>query len=325
MRLERLLLGAWLLVAAAAAAQDSTAYFRALLEHMRPSVADIGGLVAPEIVAVNHYPLFPSPGEGVRVRATVMTYRSMVPYRIKEVKLTYWRHGETKRAEVEMKPEEVEQGVYAARIPQGSEGDEVFYAVSATDDWGNKAVEMPPDTPLSVLLRDPQDATLPGPLDILSLQGGRDALLRLCLELRERPKRAIKNEKGRSEAALYGLAVMDRDVRYKPYATEGELTSGWLAGYVPQLRLEGMFRMADLLAALTSGPKEPSPAEFEMAEATLCFRFDPALVREDAEMGLKVGAVTVTAGLPDFTLKPKDATPMLVLYPVLRSYTVRKL
>lgn len=325
MRSRRLLLGAWLLVAASAAAQDSTAYFRALLEHMRSSVADIGGLVAPEIVAANHYPLFPSPQEQVLIRATVQVYRSMVPYRIKEVRLTYWRRGEAKRTDVKMKVEDKHLGIYRASIPGAKEGEEIFYAIAATDAWGNKAVEIPPQTPLKTLIRDAEDAALPGPLDILSLQAARDDKLRLCVELREKPKRTIKAQKGQSDAALYGLAVVDRDVRYKPYATEGELTGGWLAAYVPFLRLAGMFRTTDLLAALTSPPEGPSLAEFEREGATLCFRFDPAVVREDAEMGLKVAAVTVTAGVPDFTLKPKDATPMLMLYPTVRSYTVRRL
>lgn len=297
-----------LLFSAAAAEGDSMAHFRALLEHSRPSAADYGGMVAPEIFSVAHYPAYPQPGDRVTVRAKVASYSSMVPYEIAKVTLTYRKNRggwNTKN----MKLEDPEHGIYSLTFPQVREGDEIFYAVRALDDWGNVAVELPPGSPAQTLMRDSEDFFLHPPLDIREITAAYgDGLLRLCMEQNGEFRKTINGE-----MAVYGIALIGRDVRYKPDETESELGSALVATYLPGLNVKDIVRTYELLDA-AGGKKGKSRAEFTKEEKKFCFTFAPEIIREEYSTGLKLSGVTITGDLATMTLKPKDTTRVVMLY-----------
>lgn len=299
-----------------AAEEDSMAGFRALLEHSQPSATDFGGMVAPEIYSVAHYPAYPQPGDRVTVRAKVASYSSMVPYRIVKVSLSYKKNsGEWNT--VLMKLEDAEHGVYGLTFPEVREGDEIFYTVRALDDWGNVAIELSPDRPAQTLMEDTEDFFLQPPLDIRTLEGAYGGgQLKLCMKQRGELKKTVGGE-----MVVYGIAVLEKDVRYKPDETETELSSSRVAAYLPGLNVKGVVRTNELLSA-AGGGKSDVKSEFTKKDNKFCFAFRPEDIRRDYTTGLKLAGVTITGDLSTMTMKPKDATRVVMVYPGDHSFKV---
>lgn len=299
--------------------EDSMAYFRSLLQYSQSSATDIGGMVAPEIFAVSHYPSHPQPGEKVVIKAKVGSYNSMVPYKIKKVELTYWKND--KKEIQEMKLEDSEQGIYNAVLPEVKEEDEVFYTLRVEDDWGNIALEIFPDLPLQTLLEDSEDSFLKPSLDIKKIEAAYEGdRLHLCMELKDIPKRIISGE-----VAVYALAVLGRDVRYKPFYTEGELDAFWMAAYFPYLNIQDLVPASEIFNFSGSGGKKEKRADFLKEGNKLCFFFSPEIVREDFSVGLKIIGLTISGGIAPFAIKPMDATHVIMLYLGGHSFKVYKI
>lgn len=298
--------------------EDSMAYFKNLLTYSQPSSADIGGIVAPEILAVNHYPLFPKASEKIEIRATVISYASMVSYPVEEVILHFWKPGEEKKQK-KMKLIDKVHGVYRATVSGMEAGEELFYTVSARDSWGNIAIELSPDGEMQQILGDDEDHFLPASLDIQSVSAAYSLDgLKLCLALRGKPKRNLGNEAG-----IYGIVVFSKDVRFKPFQVGGgELMSGWVAAYVPLLRVKDLISLSQISDLLSLSGKQETKARFSHSGNTICFAFSPSVVRQDFSLGLKVAGLTVTASVAPPAIKPKDATRMAMIYPVFHSFQV---
>lgn len=308
-------------VAAGAAAQeDSMAGFRALVENFKPSAASMGGMNAPEILSVANYPVRPRAGEKTTVRAMVGTYNSMVPYKVAKVRISYWIAGGEK-TEADMKLEDAAHGIYTAELPAFAEGDDVYYTVSAWDDWGNAAIELAPAAQLSQvqIATDQEDKDIDPSMDIRALYAayGESGKLQLCMELSEKAKRMVKND-----IAAYIIVIFGRDVRYKPELTESEFTSGWMAGYLPNLMLKDLIQTSELQSVLDPSKKRPKRADFAEKDKRFCFTFAPELVREDFENGLKLVGATVAVSMSPMAMKPTDTTNTIMLYPVAHSFKV---
>ncbi len=307
---------AFLLTTGIASAQDSMASFRALIQFNKPPASSIGGFVAPEIFAVSHYPLFPKSGQSVVVKANIGSYNSMVPYKVTIAQLTYWKKDGAKTT-VDMKKEDPVNGIFSAAIPASKSGEEVFYTVKAKDDWGNVAIELPPDAQITEITRDPEDATINPSMDILGVYGffNQDGKLRLCMELKDKAKRVVDKD-----FAAYGLFVFGRDVRYEPNLCESELSSAWLAAYVPNLFISDIVPSSELMSLLGAGKPKEKKAEFFEKGNKFCFTFSPEIVRKDYSVGLKVVGVTLAASLSPTAIKPTDTSVAAMVYPVVHSF-----
>lgn len=309
----RLLFAALLLCAlrGVGACDDSMASFRALLEFSRPSATDVGAMIAPEIFAVNHYPLRPRAGQDILIRARVGVYNSMAPYKITDVSLTAWTRNTPPRI-IPMKLEDADQDLYSATVPGVKNGEELFYTVSAHDDWGNAAVELAPGAPAQIVLEDAKDDALNPSLDVRKIEAMYDATerLRLCVETRAKARRVIGQD-----PAAYGIFVLANDVRYKPSLTESEMMEAWMAAYFPYLGIKDLMPAGELLSAATGSGKHAKRATFSEQGNALCFTFDPRAVRADFHNGLKLAGVTITASLSPMAMKPMDTTHMVMLYP----------
>lgn len=319
-RLIALAIFACLLMPCAARAEDdSMATFKAMLQYNAPPATDIGGWVAPEIFSVNQYPYRPKAGDAITVRAVVRSYNGMVSYRVADVSLAWWKKGGEKQT-VAMKPEDAQLGIYSATLPAFKQGDEIFYSVSARDDWGNAAIELPPDDIEQTLMTDTQDAAISPSLDIRSLAasyspGGK---LALCMDLTDKPLKNLG-----SDMLAYGMMVFENDVRYKPEQTETELNSAYLAAYLPAFSISGLLRTNELLGALTGGSKSENKTQFKKTGNRLCFRFSPDAVREDYANGLKIAGATIAVSAGQFVPKLTDTTHMVMLYPVSRYIRIK--
>lgn len=293
------------------------AWFRSLIENARAEATDMGGWVAPEIYGVNIYPLRPAAGDTPVVRAMIGTWNGMVSYTAASVTLTYWKAGGDKTT-VDMKRIDETHGIYEAALPRAAAGDEYFYTVSATDTWGNAAIQAPPGGDRIPLMADTQDAALDPSLDVISVQAANygDQLM-LCLELAGKPGRNIG-----SDLLAYGVILFGEDVRYKPSKTETELGSAWLAGHVPAFSISDLMPASDLAGALAPAPG-PKKAEFKKKDNLMCWRFDPAVVRADYEIGLKVVGASLAVDSSSMALKISDTTHVTMLYPRVNSFKVQ--
>lgn len=304
------------------AADDSMAGFRAMIEYSQPPATDVGGMVAPEILGVTHYPVFPQAGKPVLVRARVGSYNSMVPYRVTKVELTVTtrsKDGE-KTQTLPMKVEDAEQDLFSATLPELREGDEVTYTVRAEDDWGNAAVELAPDAPSQTIMKDTEDAVLKGGADILGLEAGyAQGILKMCLETREKAKSTIGKDPG-----VYGIFMYGNDVRFKPFLTETELTSGFVGAYFPYLNIKDLAPAAELFSLAGGGKAAAKRADFSSEGNKICFAFNPAVVRGDFVSGLKTAGATIAVNMSPMAAKPQDTTHIVMMYPTVHSFRVRK-
>jgi hypothetical protein len=327
-------------LAASAAAQDSMANFRSMIENSTPSAADVGGLIAPEILAVTQLPTHPQPGGKVTLRAMVQTYHSMVPYKIASVSVTWWKTGgkpltapmklldparsgaigKSTKTKLLVPATDQVTGIYAYTLPAPvRDGEEIFYTISVTDTWGNAAVELAPDAPPQTIMKDDTDKPLDPSLDIRALDAAAssDGRLRLCLKLGDKPKRALG-----ADYTAYGLFLFGNDVRYKPFLTESEVGSAWLAAYLPALNVRDMAPASELLSLVSGGGGGPKRADVTPKGDTVCYAFNPALLRDDPANGIKCAGVTIALGLKTMSIKPADTTRMLMLYPTVHSFRV---
>lgn len=308
--------------------EDSMSTFKAFLEHAKPSVTDIGGAVAPEILNVSHFPHLPQPGDRVVIRATVKHYSSMVSYKIKKVELMVWKKDGARQI-IEMQTEDADAGIYSATLPTVKEHDEIFYAVRTEDTFGNVAMELAPGglAKLEILMKDKEDGAIPPFMDVREISGAFDGdKLKLCMTLGDQPKRTMGND-----VAGYALAIFDKDVRYKPYQMESELQSGWMAGYLPQLQIRDVIPTSELFDIQSvmsgGGKKKEKRAEFENVKEKnmLCYTFNPAMIRGDYNVGLKLVGVTIAASISPLAVKMMDATHIVTIYTVSHSFKVYKL
>lgn len=302
----------------AAGEEDSTAYFQQLLQYTQPSATDVGGFSTPEILAVSRTPFVPRGGDRVRVFAKVISFHSMVPYSIVSVSLHYSVGGVMQ--EVPMKATG-EDDVYQVTLPPFKAGTEVLYGVSAKDSWGNVARELLPGEE-ALLVTDPVDPNLISPsLDIRALKGAYgEGKLTLCLELGAALRRSR-----RKEALIYGISVGGEDARYRPYLTAGgEVTSGFIAAYIPFLRLSDLFPAGELTQIFTQVGRKETRAHFEKQEKSFCFSFPPQSVRSDFSLGLKVAGVTISASISELAIKPQDGTKMALVLPRFHSFWVEE-
>lgn len=308
--------------------EDSMSTFKAFLEHAKPSVTDIGGAVAPEILNVSHFPHLPQPGDRVVIRATVKHYSSMVSYKIKKVELMVWKKDGARQI-IEMQVEDADAGIYSITLPAVKEHDEIFYAALAVDSFGNAAIELAPEglAKPEILMKDKEDGAIPPFMDVREISGAFDGdKLKLCLQLGGQPKRTMGND-----VAGYAMAIFEKDVRYKPYQMESELQSGWMAGYLPVLQLRDVMPTSELFDIQSvmagGGKKKEKRAEFENVKEKnmLCYTFNPAMIRGDYNAGLKLVGVTIAASISPLAVKMMDATHIVTVYPVSHSFKVYKI
>lgn len=308
-----------LLLTGAAAAQDSMASYRSMLENSGASAGDYGALIGPEILSVEPYPLMPRPGDAVKIRATVMSYSSMAPFKIVKTQLSFSINGGPAQT-VEMKVEDAELGIYSHTLPKLKDGDDVTWSVRAVDDWGNAAIEIAPGTENLLLLQDLPDKDVAPPVDIDTIDAAWDGeKLRLCMTQKAKIEKTVNRE-----IAVYGIAMFDRDVRYKTDMTDGvELGTGMIAAYANLMgsTVKDIVKIPQLLEAAT-GKKVGRGAEFEKKDNRMCFTFAPSLIREDYANGLKLAGATITGDLATMSLKPRDTTRVVMLYPVRHSLKV---
>ena len=307
-------------IASSARAQDSMSNFRSMIENARASVTDVGGFIAPEIYGVSRYPAMPVSGGKVTIRAKVGTYYSAVASRIAKVELTYWKTGGGKTT-VAMNVEDAGQGIYSAEIPGAAEGDEIFYAVSAVDDSGAAAMEVPQGADWTTLMSDAEDKDLSQGMDVRKVEASFPAenTLRLCMDLTAKPERMLG-----SDMAAYAIAVFGGDVRYKPDLTESELSSAWMAAYLPSFSVADIAPANELLSLISGSGGKKKRAEFMKKENRLCFSFDPSLIRADYGVGLKTVGLTIAVNTSQMAIKPMDATHPVMLYPGAHSYKIYK-
>ena len=305
--------------AAPAQAQDSMAQFRTFIENASPAAADMGAWNAPEIFAANHYPFMPAAGDAVSVRAVVKSFSGMAPYKVTDVSLTWWKQGGDKTT-APMKLIDEEQGIYQAALGKFASGEEVFYTVTAVDDWGNVSMELPPDGNTVTLVEDADDPYLNPAMDILAMQAAYsgDGDLRLCLKMKAKPERTQGND-----MLAYGLFLFSNDVRFKPSLTETELQYGWLAVHLPAFSVSDMVSASDLMSVLAPGGKSSKNAKFKKKDETLCFMFDPSVVRKDYALGLKLAGAAIAVDAGAMAIKPTDATHAVMLYPTVHNFRAR--
>ncbi len=308
--------------------EDSMASFKSLLENAKASFTDIGGIIAPEILNVSQFPSMPQPGDHVVIRATVKTYSSMVSYKVAKVELMYWFKNDVQQI-VQMQPEDADAGIYSAALATVKDGDEIYYAVRAEDTFGNVAVELAPEglDKLETLMEDKEDGGLPPFMDVRGVYGAYDGeKLKLCLQLGGQPKRTMGND-----VAAYAIAILGRDVRYKPDYTESELQAGWMAGYLPVLQIRDVMPTSELFDIQSvmsgGGKKKEKRAEFENVKEKnmLCYTFNPSIIRSDYSVGLKLAGATIAASISPMSVKMMDATHIVMLYPVSHSFKVYKI
>jgi hypothetical protein len=309
------------LCAGVARAQDSMANFRSLIENASPPAADVGGFVAPEIYSVNNYPLHPAPGETVTIRAKVGSYYSMVGYKIEKVDLTYWKSGGEKKT-VGMNAEDEAAGIYSAVLPAAADGEEVFYTVSAGDSWGASAREVAPGADWHLMMDDVEDTAIPASMDVRKVEAAFPAEnnVRLCMELSAKP-----DKMSGKDLAAYAIAVFGKDVRYKPELTESELTSAWMAVYLPAFSVQDLVPANEMMSLIAPSGKKEKRADFMKKESRMCFSFAPSLIRNDFETGLKVVGLTIAINTGAMAIKPMDATHPVMFYPGGHSYKVYKI
>lgn len=303
------------------AEDDSMANFKSLVQNFKPSAADMGGMVAPEIYSAINYPRIPQPGQKVVIKALIRTYTSMVGYKISDVNLV-WSKNKTSAAEtVAMKPEDAENGIYSAEIGPFAEGDQIMYFLSAIDDWGNMSVEIPYNENSSVYMRDQTDPAIDPALDITgvnaALTSGGD--MQLCMELNEKPKRLIGND-----IAAYGILIFGRDVRYKPEQTETEFTNGFMAAYIPNFSVKDLVPTNQLMEVLNPNKKKEKRGKFDIKGKTVCSTFSPDVIRADYQLGIKVVGASIAFGTSPMVAKPVDTTRTLMIYPGAHSFKVYK-
>jgi len=233
-------------------------------------------------------------------------------------RLEYWKEGADK-TDLEMTLEDGEHGIYSTDLPPAEAGDEIFYTVRMFDDWGNTALELPPDGSWTTLVEDAEDSMIDASVDIRSLAASHtpDGDLRLCAAFGDKPKKALG-----TDIPAYGILVFRDDVRYDPGQTETEMNQAMMAAYLPYLSVADLVPGSELLSLLDSGAQREKKAEFMKKGNRICFAFPPVEIREDFQLGLKVIGVTLTASLDPFAIKPMDTSKVIMLYPKVNSFVV---
>ncbi len=318
--MKRIILISGLLIAliSSSALADSMAQFRTLIESAKAPATDYGAMVGPEIYSVNNYPQFPKAGESVIVRAKVGSYDSVVSYRIQKVEIKYWKPGEEAKTE-EMKLEDKEHDIYSFELPALDAGEQLLYTISALDDWGNQAIEINPGSGWRVITDDSEDSELHKSVDIKRIFASYEKEeLNMCIEMNGKPMNMIGQE-----IPAYGIFMFGKGFRYKNDYTETELTSGWLAGYVPFLGIKDLVSVNELFAIFNKSGEQVKRAKFSKKGSRLCYTFDPYIVKKDIYNGIKIIGVTLLVVTnPEFAAKPADTTKVTMLYPVVHSYKV---
>lgn len=303
------------------AEDDSMANFKSLVQNFKPSAADMGGMVAPEIYSAINYPRIPQPGQKVVVKALIRSYTSMVGYKISDVNLLLHRNANSAGVMIRMKSEDAENGIYSAEIGPFEEGDQIVYSVVAVDDWGNQAVEIPLNENYTAHNSDTADSAIDPSLDINDFYArlNADGDMQLCMELAEKPKRLVGND-----IAAYGILIFGRDVRYKPEQTETEFTNGFMAAYIPNFSVKDLVPTNQLMEVLNPNKKKEKRGKFDIKGNNICASFSPDVIREDYQLGVKVVGATIAFGTSPMVAKPVDTTRTLMIYPGAHSFKVYK-
>ena len=218
-----------------------------------------------------------------------------------------------------MKPEDAAAGIYSASIGPFADGDQVRYAVAASDSWGNVAAEIPAIAGFQTSITDNEDTAIDKGLDIreLSASGVDSGEISVCMTLSAKPLRTTG-----ADLAAYGLVIFSRDVRYKPEQTESEFSNGWMAAYIPNFSVRELVPASELMSIFTPGKKREKRAKFDSKDNSFCFTFAPDVIRADYEQGIKVIGASIAVSTSPMAVKPVDTTRAMMLYPVLHSFKV---